>query len=335
MRVTQRNAVSRLGLLVLMVAVATALLACTGGGAGSGESAEEYPSDDIRILVPYAAGGPTDLAARTIGSYYDNEFGQNVIVENLPGASGAQAMNELTSSQPDGYTIALIAAPATVVVPLVEDVGYTADDFSTVGVITIIPSVLAVRGDSEYETAEDFFAAAEENPGQLDVGTPGANTSQGLELRRLADEYEVEVSQIPFQGNAEMTSALLGGNVDAVFINASEDVLANIEGGDFRPLAVSPAERVEYLPDVPTLREVGFEELTYSTSLFGLGVPNDTPEEIIGKLESTMEEALQDEGVREQLGEDYVPEEFIGSEEFRERLDEIVEVYEPVAQETE
>ncbi|MGF1473250.1 MAG: tripartite tricarboxylate transporter substrate binding protein [Rubrobacteraceae bacterium] len=322
----------KLGTLIALVALAAALVSCTGGG-GSAESAEDYPSDDVTLLVPYGAGGPTDLAARTVAKYYEDEFGQTVLVENMAGASGAQAMNELKSSQSDGYTIAIIAAPATVVVPLIEDVGYTADDFTTVGVITIIPSVLAVRNDSEYETAEDFFAAAKENPGKLNVGIPGANTSQGLEMQRLAEEYDIELSLVPFKGNAAMTSALLGGNVDAVFINASEDVLANIEGGEFKPLAVSPPERVEYLSDVPTLKELGYEDLTNSVSIFALAAPNGTPEEIIAKLESTLEEALQDEKVREQLGEQYVPEEFIGSEELRQRLNDIVEAYEPLLKE--
>ena len=321
----------RLGLLIALMALATALVSCTGGG--SGESAEDYPSDDVRLLVPYGAGGPTDLAARTVAQYFEGEFDQTVLVENLAGASGAQAMNELIASQSDGYTTAIIAAPATVVVPLVEDVGYTADDFSTVGAITVIPSVLTVRSDSEYETAEDFFAAAEENPDQLNVGVAGANTSQALELRLLAESYGVELSLVPFRGNAEMTSALLGGNVDAVFINASEDVLANIDGGEFKPLAVSPPERVEYLSDVPTLKELGYEELVNSVSIFGLAAPNGTPDEVIGRLESTLQEALQDEEVREQLGEQYVPEEFIGAEELRQRLNEIVEAYRPLLEE--
>ena len=331
-RMTEGKTIRKIGLMIALVALATALVSCTGGG-GSAESAQDYPSDDVTLLVPYGAGGPTDLAARTVAKYYENEFGQTILVENMAGASGAQAMNELKASQPDGYTIAIIAAPATVVVPLIEDVGYTADVFSTVGVITEIPSVLAVRSDSEYETAEDLFAAAEENPGQLNVGTAGANTSQGLEMKRLAEEYGIELSLVPFEGNAAMTSALLGGNVDAVFINASEDVLANIEGGEFKPLAVSPPERVEYLSDVPTLKEVGYEKLTNSVSIFGLAVPNGTPEEITGKLESTLQEALQDEEVRNQLGEQYVPDEFVGAEEFRQRLNEIVEAYRPLLEE--
>ena len=321
----------RLGLLVALMALATALVSCTGGG--SGESAEDYPSDDVRLLVPYGAGGPTDLAARTVAQYFEGEFDQTVLVENLAGASGAQAMNELIASQSDGYTLAIFTGGTLVITPLAQGLDYGPGDIAPIGLITEIPSTLIVRADSEYEMAEDFFTAAEENPGQLNVGTPGASTPQAIELQRLQEEYGVEVSQIPFRGNAEMTSALLGGNVDAVFINASEDVLANIDGGEFRPLAVSTAERVEYLSDVPTLKELGYEELTLANSFFALGAPADTPDEIISELESTLQEALQDEEVREQLGEQYIPEEFIGSQELKERVEELQAAYEPVLQE--
>jgi tripartite-type tricarboxylate transporter receptor subunit TctC len=332
-----RRLLRQLRSILLAAFLVSAFAACTsnGGGEGGAEGAnsEDYPSDDMTLLIPYTAGGPTDLAGRSVASYFEREFGQTVVVENQPGASGAQATNSMLDAEADGHTLMVFTGGTAVITPMSENLDYGPEDIAPIGLMTEIPSVLAVRGDSEYETAEDFFAAAEENPGQLNVGTPGASTPQAIELRRLADEYEVEVSQIPFQGNAEMTSALLGGNVDAVFINASEDVLANIEGDDFRPLALSLEERVEYLPDTPTLVELGYEELTLGNSFFALGAPADTPEEIIGKLESTMEEALQDEEVREQLGEEYISEEFVGAEALRERLNELQVAYEPILQE--
>lgn len=325
--------------LLLLGTLAVLLASCSGGGGGKGgkggggsaESAEEYPSDTITMLVPYTAGGPTDLAARSVATCFEGEFGQTLVVDNRPGAGGALAMNELINSEADGYTIKIIAAPATVITPYVEEnVTYTEDDFVAIGVITEIPSVLGVSSASEYETAEEFFDAAQANPGALNVGVPGATTSQSIELQRLAEEYGVQVTTVPFDGNAELTAALLGNNVDAIFVNASEDILDYFESGEFRPLAVSPAERVEYLPDVPTLRELGYETLTYSTSIFGLGAPNGTSPEIVSKLEDTLSTCLEDPQVREQLGENYVPDEFVGSEELRRRLDEIVSVYKPV-----
>jgi tripartite-type tricarboxylate transporter receptor subunit TctC len=297
------------------------------------DTPDEYPSQEITVLVPYTAGGPTDLAARTMGAHLEKALGRPVIVENLPGASGSEAYQELVSSDPDGHTLALVAAPSAVVTPMIQDVPYDAGSFATIGVITEVPSVLAVGADSEFRDATAFLAAARQRPGELTVGVPGATTSQAIELRRLASEYGVQVTAVPFNGNAELIQAVLGGNVDAVLINVSADVRAQFDAGAFRPLAISPAERVDYLPDVPTLAELGFPELTYSTSLFGLGAPAGTEPEIVSRLETAMRDGLADPGVRQQLDEAYVPDEFIGADAFRARLDEIVRVYGPVARE--
>jgi tripartite-type tricarboxylate transporter receptor subunit TctC len=313
-----------------IVAAAALTLSCSGEAP---DTPDEYPTQEITVLVPYTAGGPTDLAARTMGAHLEKALGQPVLVENMPGAAGSVAMNEFVSSEPDGHTLTLIAAPSTVVTPMIQDVSYDANSFVTIGVITEMPSVLAVGRDSQFADAAAFFDAARQRPGELTVGTPGATTSQAIELRRLANEYGVQVTVVPFNGNAELIQAVLGGTVDAVLINVSQDVRAQIDAGDFRPLAISPAERVDYLPDTPTLAELGFPELTYSTSLFGLGAPTGTPPEVVQRLEDAMREGLTDPAVREQLDEAYVPDEFVGSDEFRQRLDDIVRVYGPVAQE--
>ena len=295
------------------------------------DTPDEYPSQEITVLVPYTAGGPTDLAARTMGAHLEKALGRPVIVENLPGASGSEAYRELVSSDPDGHTLGLVAAPSAVVTPMIQDVPYDAASFVTIGVITEVPSVLAVGGDSEFRDATAFLDAARQRPGQLTVGVPGATTSQAIELRRLASEYGVQLTIVPFNGNAELIQAVLGGSVDAVLINVSADIRAQFDAGAFRPLAISPAERVDYLPNVPTLAELGFPELTYSTSLFGLGAPAGTPPEIVSRLETAMRDGLADTAVRQKLDEAYVPDEFIGADAFRGRLDEIVRVYGPVA----
>lgn len=320
---------ARLG---VAVAVTALTVSCSSGG-GSAESAGEYPSDEITIIVPYTAGGPTDLAARTMGASLEKRLGRPVLVENKPGAAGSVAMTEFVSSEPDGHTLTLVAAPSTVVTPLIQDVPYGPRDFETIGVITEVPSVLAVGAGSPFPDARAFLAAARGRPGGISVGTPGATTSQAIELRRLATEYGVQVTVVPFNGNAELTQAVLGGSVDAVLVNVSQDVRAQIAAGEFRPLAISPAQRVDYLPGTPTLAELGFPALTYSTSVFGLGAPAGTPPAIVAELEEAMRAGLADPAVRATLDEAYVPERFIGSTEFRAMLDKIVEVYGPVARE--
>jgi tripartite-type tricarboxylate transporter receptor subunit TctC len=300
----------------------------SGGGGGA-----DYPTEDITLYVPYAPGGPTDLAARTVGTCLEEDFGQTVVVENREGGSGALGMQAMIAGGNDGYSLSLIAVPASATNPLQDDVGYTNDDYVPIAAVTEIPSVLAVGQGSRFADAEALFRFAEENPDQVNVGVPGATTSQAMELRRMAEEYGVRLTLVPMTGNAEMTTALLGGNVDAVFINASQDVLENIEAGSFVPLALSPENRVDYLEDVPTLAELGFPELTYSVSVFGLAAPAGTPDDVVATLEDAVRSCLEQPEVVEALGEQYVPDEFIGAEAFQSRIDDIVEVYGPLLQE--
>ncbi|MGY2066443.1 tripartite tricarboxylate transporter substrate binding protein [Blastococcus sp. SYSU DS0619] len=317
------------------LAASVLLLAACGEEAaeGGGESAAlEYPTERITLIVPYAAGGPITLFGQTVGTCLEEDLGQTVVVENREGASGSVGMQAMLAGGDDGHTIGIIAVPASATNPLQDDVGYTNDDYVPIAAGMVIPSVLAVGQDSQFADAEAFFQYARENPGVLDVGVPGATTSQAMELQRLSELYDVQVTVVPFNGNAEMTTAVLGGNVDAVFINSTEDVLQNIEAGSFRPLAVSPEEPIEYV-DAPTLAEVGFPELVYSTSVWGFAAPAGVPDEIVSELEGSIENCLDKEETVEILGEQYVPDEFLGSEEFAARIDDIIEVYGPIVQE--
>ncbi len=321
---------------LLTAVAAVSLLAACGGedsapaqGGGGGE-ASGYPSESVRFLVPYGAGGPTDLTSRTVGSCLQEKLGETVVVENRPGGSGALATQELVGATPDGHTLSLITAGTTVLTPLANDLEYTKDDVTPIGVMAEVPSLLAVGADSPYADAQAFFGRARSEPGTLTVGVPGASTPQAIELQRLASEYDVQVTAVPFNGNAEMTTALLGGNVDAVLINASQDVVQNVDAGEFVPLAVSSEERLSWLPDTPTLVEAGFPELTLSGSTFGLAGPPGLPEDVVTTLEDTLRGCLEDPEVREQLGERYVPEQFVGGEELAAILDRTQQVYEAI-----
>ncbi|MDK3257071.1 tripartite tricarboxylate transporter substrate binding protein [Blastococcus capsensis] len=320
---------SALGGLVLLGLVA----ACGENAeeaAPAGEAAASYPTESIRMLVPYGAGGPTDLTTRTVGACLEEELGQTVVVENMEGGSGALAMTELAGAEPDGYTLSLVTAGTTVLTPLANDLDYTKDDFTPIGVMSEVPSVVAVGENSRFASAEDFFAAAEAEPGTVTVGVPGASTPQAIELQRLADEHDVQVTAVPFNGNAEMTTALLGGNVDAVLINASSDVVENIEAGAFQPLVASSEERLSWLPDTPTFTELGYEGLTLSGSTFGLAGPAGLPDDVVTTLEDTLQTCLDSDEVRQTIGEQYVPEEFAGAEELGSILDETQQAYEPI-----
>lgn len=309
------------------------LLLAACGGQGSDAPASDpaaFPSERMRLIVPYTAGGPTDIAARAVAQHLEQELGQTVVVENKPGASGATAYQELIAADPDGHTLSMFALPTAVLNYLVNDVGYTKEDFVPVGSVTRVPSGILVSADSPYTTAEELFAAAEDTSAGLSVGTPGATNTHAAETRRLAQEHDLALTVVPFDGNSEVKAALLGGNVDAGFLNLSQDILPAVESGELRALAVGTAERLDYV-DAPTLVELGYPGFTQSTTTFGVIVPAGTPDEAVSTLQSALEGALEDPAIVEQLGEHYV-DEFLGRQELEALFAEVEQTFKDVPQ---
>ena len=317
--------------MLVAVSVLLPLSACGNGGeSGSGSNGGEYQSENISMIIPYAAGGPTDLVTRAIAPFFSEKLGQTVLPENREGGSGALGMATLVNSKPDGHTMMLIASTAATVTPLVQKVEYDDSDYVTVGAITQYPYVMAVRADSKYASAEKLFAAAKADPGSIKVGVPGASSQGAVELRRLAENHGIATTAVPFEGNAGCITALLGGNVDAIFLVASDDVLSQVNSGTFRAVAVGSAERASYLPETPTLGDLGYKDLTLGTSYYGLAVPAGTPQEITDEIEKTLQAALEDPKVTERIGVKYVPEKFISGQELSTLFAEQRKVYAPI-----
>ncbi len=314
-----------LGALLLAGALVTG---CATEGGGSGDAAE-YPSQEVRLLVPYSAGGPTDIAARALGRYVQDELGETVVVENLPGASGANSYTELISSPADGHTLSMTALPTAVLNYLANDVGYTREDFTPIGVVTQVPSGIVVPAGSPYQDLEALFEAARQDPEAVTVGTPGATNTHAAETRRITALYDVPLTVVPFEGATEVQTALLGSNVSAGFINLSQDALPAIESGELRVLAVGSPEPLPYV-DAPTLVHLGYPELAQSTTTFGVLAPAGTPEEIVQRLEETLRAASEDEQVVEALDPRYVPEEFLGADALGELFVETEETFRDV-----
>ncbi|TWF77163.1 tripartite-type tricarboxylate transporter receptor subunit TctC [Pseudonocardia hierapolitana] len=314
---------------LLALTLAAALLSAACGGQRSDEP-EAYPSDQIRLIVPYTAGGPTDIAARSLGKYMETSLGQTVVVENLPGASGSTAYQELLSAEPDGYTLSMSALPTAVLNYLTNDVGYTRDSFAPVGVITQVPSALVVPAASPYADLAALFAAARSDPTLVSVGTPGATNTHAAETRRITQIHGVPLTVVPFNGAQEVLAALLGGNVVAGFVNASQDMLPAIESGQLRVLAVGTEERLPYI-DAPTFAEQGYPEITQSTTTFGVVAPAGTPQPVIARLEETMRAASADPETRRGLDERYVPEQFMGSADLAALFTETEQTFQGVA----
>ncbi|MGY2067139.1 tripartite tricarboxylate transporter substrate binding protein [Blastococcus sp. SYSU DS0619] len=317
---------------VLTALLATSLLTACGGeeesGSG-GDAAADFPSQNVRLLVPYTAGGPTDIAARALAAHMEEELGESVVVENLPGASGATAYQQLISAEADGHTLSMTALPTAVLNYLSNDVGYTREDFTPIGVVTRVPSGIVVPADSPYEDVKSLFEAAQEDPGSVTVGTPGATNTHAAETQRITQLYDVPLTVVPFDGNAEVQTALLGENVTAGFVNLSQDMLPAVESGDLRVLAVGSEEPLPYV-DAPTFVEEGFPELVQSTTTFGVIAPAGVPDDVRQTLEDTLRSAAEEPTVVETLDERYVPEEFIGSDGLEDLFVETEETFRDV-----
>ncbi|MDP9444737.1 MAG: tripartite tricarboxylate transporter substrate binding protein [Actinomycetota bacterium] len=315
---------------VVGLSVGLVLAACGGGSdtAGGPAAQPEYPTERIRLIVPYTAGGPTDIAARTIAQYMEKDLGETVLVENKPGASGATAYQELIAAKPDGYTLSMFALPTAVLNYLTNDVGYTKESFVPVGSVTRVPSAIVVPANSPHKSVDDLFAFAKANPGKVTVGTPGATNTHAAETRRITNEYGIPLTVVPFNGNSEVQTALLGGNVVAGFLNVSQDMLPAIESGKLRALAVGSADKLDYV-DAPTLVQEGYPELTQSTTTFGVVAPKGTPDDVIATLEATMRDALQEPTVVAKLDKRYV-DDFLGRRDLEALFADIEETFKDV-----
>jgi tripartite-type tricarboxylate transporter receptor subunit TctC len=311
---------------ILGVALLAGCSSAAGNTAPEGDGAA-FPSGDVRFVIPYSAGGPTDVTARALAPCLGDELGVNVIAENITGGSGSVGLQDMISKPADGQTIAIVSPGMVALSPIANGLDYSREDVASIGVISYSPMILAVPGDSPYASAEEFFAAAEDAPGTLTVGVSGASTPQAIELQRLADEYGVEVTVVPFDGSAGAITALLGGHVDSVFVNDQEDVVQRIESGDFNALAVSSPDRQAHLEDVPTLAELGYEDLTLAVTIYALAAPAGTPDAALASLSGALEGCLADEATIDAIGEDYVPAEYQTGADFDGFLAEAEEVY--------
>lgn len=286
------------------------------GKAGEAKAVPNFPTKPITILVPFAAGGAADLMSRTLAGPAGEKLGQPVVVENRPGGSGAVAMTALKNAPPDGYTLIMTSTGPSTITPVLSDTGYGPQDFVPIMQVTDIPLGLAVPNDSPLKSVQDFFKFASENPNKLKVGTPGATLVQHITLQQLLAEQGVKVNLVPFNGGAESVTAMLGGNVDAIF-NVTQELMPHVKAGRFRLLGVTAAERLEEAPDVPTFREQNLDVV--KGAWYGLVAPKGTPADVVKKLHDAFKAALDSEKVQEEFKKLHVPPGYTPGEALAER----------------
>jgi tripartite-type tricarboxylate transporter receptor subunit TctC len=285
------------GVSAKLSALLAALLVAMLGSTGSALAA--YPEKPIRIVVPFAPGGGTDLIARTLGQGMAQALGQPVVIENKPGAGTIIGTDLVAKSAPDGYTVVIASFAHAVNPSLVAKLPYAADKaFAPVVLIGRGPNVLLVRQNSPYKSVKDILVAAAANPDKLTYASQGNGTSAHLAGEMFANLAKVKMLHIPYRGAGPAMTDLIGGQVDMMFATAAA-ASVHVDSGKLRALAVTSTERSPALNGVPTVAEAlpGYSV----ESWYGLYVPAGTPADVIDKLNAAAKKAVQAEAFRKKV----------------------------------
>jgi len=266
-----------------------------------GAQAKEWPTQPIRIVVPYPPGGNVDVAARIIAPGLEKAFGEPFVVENKPGAGGLIAGEAVARAKPDGYTLFMAANGPLLFSPIIFNrPAYQWDkDFDPISSVSMTPMVLQVKPSLSVNSFQELVDYAKQHPKELNMASPGAGTSNHLVSERLQEMTGATWTTVHYKGNAPATTDLLGGQVDFNFDQVSV-ALPFIKQGKLRALAVTSDKRVPSLPDVPTLEEAGLKGMTAYT-FTGLLAPKGTPQDIIDRLSAELQKILAQPDVIEKF----------------------------------
>lgn len=248
--------------------------------AGCGRQPREFPYKPITIVVPWAEGGGTDILARALAREAGRTFGVNVNVVNKKGGSGAIGHSYGMKAAPDGYTVTMVTFELCIYKPLGRN-EFDDTDFKPVMQINEDPGAITVNATSRWNTIDEFIQYAREHPKEITIGNSGPGAVWHLGAVKLEQIENVRFTHIPHDGASQAVIQLLGNHISAVSVSPAE-VLANVQSGDLRCLAIMAEERDPLLPDVPTFLEKGHNLVHHTWR--GLAVPKDTPDEVVVKL---------------------------------------------------
>jgi tripartite-type tricarboxylate transporter receptor subunit TctC len=262
--------------------------------------AAAWPERPVRIVVPFAAGGNTDVIARLTGEHLSKAFGQQFVIENRPGAGGVPAAEAVARAEPDGYTLMIAATPQLVIAPNLQKVGFDpTKDFTPIKNVGTNPFVMMVHQAVPAKTLPELIAYGRANKGKLTYASAGPGSISHLASAMLFQRAGVEATHVPYKGNAPALNDVMAGHVDLIFANLSE-ALANADNPNVRLLGVTSKTRLGQLPSVPTMAESGFpdfEAITWN----GLIGPKGLPEEIVRQIATSLAEHLKTPTVAERL----------------------------------
>lgn len=279
-----------------LLLAAAALAACAPVAA----QAPAWPSRPITLIVPFPPGGLADIVARPVAEALGRELGQSVVIENKAGAGGGIGMGQAARARPDGYTL-LMALSSLTVLPEADGIlgrapMFALSDLRPIARYTADPTVLAVRADSPWKTVKDFVDDARKRPGAINYGSSGNYGTMHVPMEILAQEAGIKLTHVPFTGAGPAVVALLGGQIQAVS-SGPATVLQHVKAGKLRVLGHWGTGSLASLPDVPALKDTGFNAEYAQWS--GLFIPAAVPEPIAQRLRTAARNAAQDARVRE------------------------------------
>ncbi|MFZ9545345.1 MAG: Bug family tripartite tricarboxylate transporter substrate binding protein, partial [Hylemonella sp.] len=250
-------------------------------------SAQSWPTKTVTIVVPFPAGGTTDVLARAVGTKLSAVIGQSVIVDNKPGAGATLGAEFVSKASADGHTLLMGAIHHTVATNVYKNLRYNFEkDFAPITTVALVPNVLTVSTKSTYNSVKDIVTAAKAAPEKVAYGSNGNGTAQHMIGTQFQMETGTKILHVPYKGSAPLTTDLLGGQVDMSF-DTITPVLPFIKEGKLRALAVTTAKRSSALPNVPTLQEAGVPNVAIGT-WFGLLAPAATPKAVVTRLNTEL-----------------------------------------------
>ena len=263
--------------------------------------AADYPSRPIRLVVPYAAGGPSDVQARMVGEYLGRDLKQNVVIENKAGAQGAIGAEAAARADPDGYTLVFSASSVFVLNPLLyKKLAYDPPrDFRMLAVVTDQPQILEINPSVPAKSVAELVAYAKKNPGKINFGSAGTGGSTHLAGEMFKQMAGIDMVHIPYKGMAPALTDLISGNIQVLFDSVGT-ALPPINAGLVRAIAVGSAKRIDQLPDLPTIAESGYPDYVTST-WYGFAASSNVPDDTLQKLKASIDRVLNDDAFRASL----------------------------------
>ena len=279
-----RKSITRILLFVMVLSVSGTMASF----------AADYPTKPITLMVPWAAGGGTDVGARILAAIAEKKVGQPIIVVNKVGAGSQVGMTELARAKPDGYYLGFASLPATntIILDPERKAAFDVDSFLPIINQVLDPGLIWVKADSPYKTVKDLLDDAKRRQGQVRASTTGILGDDHLAILMMEKAAGVTFRIVHFEGGAQQFTATLGGQVDVSFDNVGS-VVTKIRAGQVRGLAVMDKERSKFLPEVPTLGEVGFPNII-SSSTRGIMGPKGIPDSVVKKIQDIFLTAMKD-----------------------------------------